>query len=137
MKIIPIVASISAIYLGILLLDFIWLGIITKKFIISEFGSLISVVNGTIQIKITVGLLVWLIISIGCFFFAVLPGNSVLHSIGIGAALGFLMYAVYDLTNLAFITNYPLTFVFVDIAWGTFLCATISGIGKYIYELLV
>jgi len=43
-----------------------------------------------------------------------------------GALMGFLMYAMYDLTNLTFLKDYPVNFVVIDIIWGTFLCAIIA-----------
>ena len=46
-----------------------------------------------------------------------------------GAALGFVAYSTYDLTNQATLRGWPLTITLVDIAWGTIasgLAATIS-----------
>ena len=45
------------------------------------------------------------------------------------AALGFVAYSTYDLTNQATLRGWPLTITLVDIAWGTIasgLAATIS-----------
>lgn len=135
MEVLPTISSIFAIFISIIILDYIWLGIIVKDFLISQFGSLIKVIDGSIQIKLGVGLLTWLIIAIGVFIFAVNPADSLSRAIILGAILGFITYAIYDLTNLTFIVNYPVRFVFVDIAWGTFLCAVISGIGFFVKSL--
>lgn len=129
------IASIAAMFLTIILLDYIWLGILTKKFIIEQFGSLVSVKDGSIQIKLGVGLLTWFIITIGAFIFAVNPAQSLQNAIVMGATFGFISYAIYDLTNLTFIVKYPVKFVFVDIAWGTFLCGAISAAGFYVRSL--
>lgn len=41
-----------------------------------------------------------------------------------GAAFGFIVYGIYNLTNKAVFTSYPWTAVLADTAWGTFLfCA--------------
>jgi uncharacterized membrane protein len=48
------------------------------------------------------------------------------------ALMWFLSYAMYDLTNLTFITNYSLKFTLVDIVWGTFLC-TMVWINSYAF----
>lgn len=45
------------------------------------------------------------------------------------AALGFVAYATYDLTNLATLKSWPTKLVVIDIIWGTFattLAATVS-----------
>jgi uncharacterized membrane protein len=122
-------------FITVIILDYIWLGIITKKFIISEFGSLISVKNGSIEIKLLVGVITWFIIALGAYLFAVFPSTSLLNTLFLGAAFGFISYAIYDLTNLTFITNYPVRFALVDIAWGTFLNAAISVVGFLIRRL--
>lgn len=124
-----------AMYLTLIILDYIWLGIITKKFIIDQFGPLISVKEGSIQTNILVGLLAWLAIAGGAYIFAVAPSASVRQAALLGAVFGFISYAIYDLTNLTFITNYPVKFVFVDIAWGTFLCSAISSVGFFVRRL--
>ena len=38
-----------------------------------------------------------------------------------GAALGLAIYGVYDLTNYATLSKYPVEYAAADIAWGTFL----------------
>jgi uncharacterized membrane protein len=45
-----------------------------------------------------------------------------------GALFGFCAYATYDLTNLATIKDWPLIITIVDLIWGTFLTAAVSGI---------
>jgi uncharacterized membrane protein len=54
-------------------------------------------------------------------------------AVGYGALMGFLMYAMYDLTNLTFLKDYPMSFVAIDIMWGTFLCAIIT-LAMYSFE---
>lgn len=52
--------------------------------------------------------------------------HSYVSALGYGALMGFLSYAMYDLTNLTFLKNYSLAFTMVDIAWGTFLCGLVA-----------
>jgi uncharacterized membrane protein len=130
-----IIFPLFAILVSIIILDYLWLGIITKDFIIKQFGSLVKVQNNSIQINLLVGVLAWFIIALGCFIFAVYPSDTLTKTLILGAAFGFISYAIYDLTNLAFIVNYPLKFVFVDIAWGTFLCTSISAVGFFVKNL--
>lgn len=135
MKLLPLFATLAAMYIVIVSLDYIWLGIITKKFIISQFGSLISVKEGSVQTNIPVGLLAWFVIAAGAYIFAVGPSTTSGKAALMGAVFGFISYAIYDLTNLTFITEYPVKFVFVDIVWGTFLCAAISSVGFFVRRL--
>ncbi len=136
MEILNTLLTVLSIFILIIIMDYIWLGIITKNFIISEFGSLVKVVNNSIQIKLGIGLLAWLIIAIGCYIFAVHPSTSLTQAIILGATFGFISYAIYDLTNLTFIVNYSLKFTIVDIAWGTVLCSTISAFGFVVRNFL-
>jgi uncharacterized membrane protein len=115
-------STIFVMFVVIIILDYLWLGIISKKFIIDQFGSLVKVKNGSIQINLIVGLITWFIIALGVFIFAVNPSEGLKQTLLLGAIFGFISYAIYDLTNLTFIVNYPIKFVFVDIAWGTVLC---------------
>lgn len=130
------VIVIIAMFISLIIIDFLWLGIILKDFIINQFGSLIKVDQGSITINIWAGLLAWFIIAVGVFIFAVNPSSSLVNSILLGALLGFVIYGVYDLTNLTFLLNYPKLFVIVDIAWGTFVCGVISAIGFIVKNIL-
>jgi len=64
------------------------------------------------------------------WFFAVRPAADWLEAGGRGAALGFAMYGLYDLTNYATLEKYTLNFALTDIAWGTFLFGTAAAIAK-------
>jgi uncharacterized membrane protein len=135
MEIIQNISIFIAMLFTIMLLDYLWLGIITKNFIITQFGSLVKVTNGSIDIKLIYGILAWSIIALGALIFAVHPNDTIAKAALMGAVFGFITYGIYDLTNITFIQNYPIKFGIVDIAWGTFLCGTISAVGKFISKL--
>lgn len=135
MEIIQTIVVIASIFISLIILDFIWLGIITKQFIISQFGSLIETQYNSIKIKLAYGLLAWFAIALGVFIFAVNPADTLSKTIILAATFGFISYAIYDLTNATFIKNYPIKFVFVDILWGTVLCSAISVVGFFVKRL--
>ena len=54
--------------------------------------------------------------------------QSLGHAVFLGALLGLVTYAAYDLTNLATLDGFPFKVVVVDMVWGTVLCAAVSGI---------
>lgn len=112
----------------ILIGDYIWLGTVVKQFTIREFGNLITVTNGSIDIRLGAGLLAWGVIAMMVLVFVTKNPNvnSIPTALGYGALMGGLMYAMYDLTNLTFLNNYSVAFTIVDICWGVFLCSMIS-----------
>jgi len=51
-----------------------------------------------------------------------------------GALFGFFCYMTYDLTNLAVVRNFPTGLAFIDIAWGSFVTAALSGFSYWIVK---
>jgi len=47
---------------------------------------------------------------------------------------GFILYAFYDLTNYATLTNYTLEMTVTDIAWGTLVCTVGASAGYFFYR---
>lgn len=62
------------------------------------------------------------------WYLAVEPSANWQEAAGRGAVLGAAMYGVYDMTNHATFVKYPLSFALTDMAWGTFLCATVAAV---------
>jgi uncharacterized membrane protein len=77
-------------------------------------------------------ILVYVLIVGAIWFFASGPGLTVQEAAGRGGALGLAMYGVYDLTNYATLAKYPLSFALTDMAWGTFLCASVAAVGALV-----
>lgn len=68
----------------------------------------------------------------GLLYFAITPafGSGMWSSAaGRGAALGFLGYATYELTNYATLARWTSKLVVVDLTWGTVLSAVAAAIG--------
>ena len=122
-------------YAVILVGDAIFLGRVVHQYIIDTFGDLVTSQNGSIDMKLWVWLAAWFVIVAMIFVFVLKSGlvTSYQTALGYGALMGFLMYAMYDLTNLTFLKNYPVSFVAIDIMWGTFLCAMIT-LAMYSFE---
>ena len=76
--------------------------------------------------------LVYVLIIATLYVFAVLESNSLKDAALRGAALGFAMYGLYDLTNYATLTNYTLQMTLKDMAWGTVLCSAVAAAGFYL-----
>lgn len=74
----------------------------------------------------------YLIYVTGIVFFAVLPGiekASLAKAAINGAALGFIAYATYDLSNQATLRGWDVKLTLIDMAWGTALTAIASAVG--------
>jgi uncharacterized membrane protein len=64
-------------------------------------------------------------------YFAIHPANSLTHAMVLGAALGFIAYGTYDLTNLSTVKGFTPAVAIVDMAWGTALTAISAGAGYW------
>lgn len=77
----------------------------------------------------------YLIYVCGIVFIAVSPAlrdGSLLGATTMGAALGFVAYATYDLTNQATLKVWPLHVTLIDVAWGTVLTAAAAAAGHWL-----
>lgn len=111
-------------------LDGIWLGLVAKDFYQSRIGHLFGEVNW-----VAVGIFypVYLLgITYFCIYPAVMQGSWKV-GLCLGAVFGFFAYFTYDMTNLATLKGWPLSVVFVDVAWGVFLAAAVSALTTAIY----
>ena len=72
------------------------------------------------------GLCAWALIAFGIHFFVLRNSFTAKDALIHGALFGFVLYGVYDFTNLATISTWTTEFAFSDIIWGSILCATVS-----------
>jgi uncharacterized membrane protein len=92
-------------------------------------------INGTSysgMYVIIFAILSYLTLALGIYYFAV-KQNSYLNA----AILGFVIYGVYNFTNLAVLKQYEFKTGAIDIAWGTTLCLLVTAISLPIIKLLV
>jgi len=111
-------------------IDIVWLAVISKGFYREQLGYIMSE-----SVKWPAALLFYLLYIGGLVLFAVMPAvekQSLLRALVMGAALGLVAYATYDLTNYATIRDWPLVVVIVDLIWGTILSAGVSAIASLV-----
>jgi uncharacterized membrane protein len=109
-----------------LIIDLVWLGLIARSFYRSQIGHLMRA-----EVSWPAALAFYLIFVAGIVVFAVWPaiqGKGLGQAIVLGALLGLVTYAAFDLTSLAVLEGFPLTLVFVDLLWGVVLCSSVSAI---------
>jgi uncharacterized membrane protein len=115
-------------------IDLVWLGVVAVDFYNRHLGSLLAE-----QVRWVPAILFYLIFIAGLLVFAVQPGlsaESLWRAVALGAFMGFMAYATFDLTCLALFKNFPVVVVVVDMIWGSCLSAIVSsagyGIGRWL-----
>lgn len=111
-------------------LDFLWIGLLLKSF----YTKMLEPVIGTIRFNLIPAILVYLLLGLGVAFFSARTGVDTVTTLGMGALLGLIVYGVYDMTNMATITNWPVQFAVVDIFWGTLATALVSVLISYVFS---
>jgi hypothetical protein len=122
------------IFLLLCLFDAVWL---TFRF--SAHSDLFQKIQKSpLTIRWLPALLVYVLIACALYYFVFELGKedskNVTKAFGIGAALGFSMYGLYDLTNFATLQDYTLNMTILDITWGTVLCGSTAAIVSYIFR---
>ncbi|MDH7488010.1 MAG: DUF2177 family protein [Anaerolineae bacterium] len=110
-----------------LAIDGVWLGLVARNLYSKYLGYLM-----TPKTVWPAAILFYLLYVVGVLVFAVLPGlqaGSLGRAALLGALLGLVAYATYDLTNLATVKEWPLLITVIDLIWGTVLTAAVSAVG--------
>jgi len=107
----------------ILVLDGLWLGLVSKELYRREMGSLMAETFRLAPIVL---------------FYALYTAALVYLTVGSaptgwteaivrGLVLGVAAYGAYDLTNLAIIRDWPVKISVIDMAWGAFISAAATA----------
>lgn len=111
-------------------IDSIWLALVANKFYKDQIGGLLLEKPNFIA-----AVLFYLIFLVGLVVFVLNPAllaHDWKMALGLGALLGFVAYATYDLTNLATLKGFPVKLVVVDLIWGTVVTASVSTAAYFI-----
>ena len=117
----------AATFIGFLAIDFVWLGLVARKFYRQHLGFLLAD-----QPNWWAAVAFYLLFVTGILVFAVVPAvqaDSFWKALVLGGFYGLVTYATYDLTNHATLKSWPWIVTFVDICWGVVLSASVSCIG--------
>lgn len=114
----------------VITLDLLWLGVIMRDFYKVKLGHLMSgdVVWGA-------AIVFYLIFAAGLTYFAVIPSGYLAKAWWLGALVGLIAYATYDLTNHATLRDWPIVVTIVDILWGMVLSGTAATAGYLAIKL--
>lgn len=123
-----IITSSLAGIISFMVLDYIFLAHIAKKFYLEKLSSHITTKDGALVTYLPAIPLVYIVAVIAIWVFILTQVTDVRHALLYGCTLGFCMYAFYDFTNLANLKDYSWSVTIVDILWGTFLLGVVASI---------
>jgi len=114
-------------FLVFLAVDFLWLGLIAKRFYNRQLGHLFAE-----NVNWAAAFLFYLIFVLGLMVFVIVPAvksGAWVQAAWMGAFFGLVTYATFDLTSLALIRDWPVTMAVVDILWGMVLSTIVATAG--------
>ncbi|NSL23987.1 DUF2177 family protein [Agrobacterium tumefaciens] len=113
--------------IAFLVIDFIWLSTMASRLYRPAIGDLLAE-----NFRLAPAIIFYLIYAAGLTFLAVRPAlisGQWTTALLYGAAVGFMAYATYDLTNQATLKSWSTTLTIADLLWGTFVSAAAAIIG--------
>ncbi len=118
-------------------LDSIWLGYVVSNLYADWLGPLARLnADGSFNINFVAAIGVYILLAASIVFFVIprAAGGEPLKVFAFGALMGLIIYGVYDLTNAATLTSWPLVLIIADVAWGTIATAltalVVTNLGK-------
>jgi len=113
--------------LTFLTIDFLWLGLLARRFYAKYLGFLLST-----KPVWSAAILFYLLFVAGVIVFVVSPSlhvGSAKRVLLLGGLFGLITYGTYDLTNLALVKEWPWIVTVIDMCWGSMLAAIVSYVG--------
>lgn len=131
------IVNFAIVLIILLIFDSIWLGKIQKN----NFNIMVNKIQGSdIQMSLLPAIMAYLLMGLSIYSF-VLPyltkENYNKEAWKRGCLLGFVIYGIYDMTNIAIFKKYNWKMGIIDWIWGTFLFGITSWIfGTIQFRLL-
>ena len=120
-------------FFSFLVLDFVWLGLVVKKFNMEMLAEIGRFKDGQFDLLYVPAIATYVLMAAAIAIFVVpkIAGpDDWLNVVIYGGLMGVVVFGIFDLTNLAILKNYPMLFAVVDMAWGTFAFIAVSAIVK-------
>ena len=102
-----------------MVLDGLWLGVVMAGYYRQQLAAIGRIENGGFAPNWPAALVVYVMLGLGLATLAAPRATDVVAAAAYGALFGFVVYGVYDFTNVATLRQYPLQLALVDVAWGT------------------
>jgi uncharacterized membrane protein len=88
-----------------------------------------NVQKSAVQTKYGAVALTYLVMVATLYYFIIKPNRKVMDAFYLGIGI----YGIYELTNYATLTNWPLSLVLMDTLWGGILFASATCMVKYVF----
>jgi uncharacterized membrane protein len=85
-------------------------------------------INMATPLRMTFAVLSWLMIGVGAAVLAAPHATDLAEAFGYGCIFGAVAYSIYNFTNAATISPYPVQLVLMDTLWGTI----VGGVGTLV-----
>jgi len=115
----------------LMVLDYLFLGVLAKGFFVSEVGDMLA------EVKPVPAGLFYLIYVVGVLIFVI--GGAAANWQGTliyGALFGLFCYATFDLTCLALLKHWSCAVAALDVTWGAVVTAVSSTAGLFVANWL-
>ena len=117
---------------ALMVLDFLFLGILARGFFVSEVGDMLS------EVKPLPAVLFYSLYVAGVLIFVSGGAAATARSTLVyGALFGLFCYATFDLTSLALLRYWSWAVAAVDVSWGAVVTAVSSTAGLFVANWLV
>jgi len=126
-SLIKVYALTSLVFLAV---DLLWISTVASSLYQKHLGHLL----GDKPVLLP-ALLFYAVYVVGILVFAVLPAleaDSPWRAVALGAFLGFLAYATFDLTSMALFRDFSLLVAITDMVWGAVLTGSVAAAGFWI-----
>jgi len=117
-----------------LVLDGVWLGVIAPKFYKKHIGAIMAD-----KANFLAAGLFYILFIAGLVYFVIQPAvreQSALVALQRGAFFGLVTYGTFDLTSQALLKDWPWIVTGVDLLWGMFITAVVSGLSVLLYRVI-
>jgi uncharacterized membrane protein len=115
----------------LMVLDFLFLGLLAKGFFVSEVGDMLA------EVKAVPAILFYLLYVVGVLIFVSRAARTFHSTLLDGALFGLFCYATFDLTALALLKHWSWAVAALDISWGAVVTAISATAGLAAAEWLV
>jgi uncharacterized membrane protein len=107
-------------------LDGIWLGVVAADFYRRSLAPIARMADGRLAPIWPIAALVYPVMALGVSIFVLGLAASPREAVQLGALLGAITFAVYDLTNHSTLREWRAAMTIVDIGWGAVSFASAS-----------
>jgi uncharacterized membrane protein len=115
----------------LMVLDFLFLGILAKGFFVAQVGNMLG------EARAVPALLFYLLYVAGILIFVSADARGPHSTLLYGALFGLFCYATFDLTALALLKHWSWAVAVVDVSWGAVVTAVASTAGLLVADVLV